>query len=127
VDDKVWCCEICGLYKDMKFSEFIKFRRLQWAERVIRMEENRLPQKEQQQTIHCKTQIGKPRKRREDGVRDNAVVLLGIGAWKTKTVEAKHRGGQGSMWAVKPLQQRLATVLISPKDNLLCTDYRTVL
>lgn len=62
----------------MKFSEFIKFRRLQWAERVIRMEENRLAQKELQETIHCKTQIEKPRKRWEDGVRDNAVMLLGI-------------------------------------------------
>ena len=92
-------------------TEFIKFRKLQWTGYVIRMEANRVPRKTLQQTIHCKRRIGKPRKRWEDGMREDAVMLLGLLAWKTK---AKGReswrqrmgGGQGSIWAVTPLQQQ---------------------
>ena len=35
--------EIYDLYKDMKVTEGIKFRRLQWTEHVVRMEEHRIP------------------------------------------------------------------------------------
>jgi hypothetical protein len=68
----------------MKVTEFIKFRRLQWAGHVIRTEENRMPKKALQQTIHGNRRVGKPRKRWEDGMREDAVELLGIRAWKTK-------------------------------------------
>jgi hypothetical protein len=43
--------EIYDFYKDIKVTEFIKFRRLQWAEHVIRMEEHRITRKALQQTI----------------------------------------------------------------------------
>jgi hypothetical protein len=76
--------EIYDLDKDMKVTEFIKFRRLHWAEHVIRMEKNRMPKKALQQTIHGKRRVGKPRKRWEDGVTEDAVELLGIRAWKSK-------------------------------------------
>jgi hypothetical protein len=48
--------EIYDLYKDMKVTECIKFRRLQWAE-------HRIPQKALQQRFRCRREIGKPRKR----------------------------------------------------------------
>jgi hypothetical protein len=65
-DDKGWRirynAKMYDLYKDMKVTEFIKFRRLQWAGHVIRMEENHIPKKALQQTIHGKKWMGKPRK-----------------------------------------------------------------
>jgi hypothetical protein len=48
------------------------------------MEKNRMPKKALQQTTHGKRCVGKPRKRWEDGVREDAVELLGIWAWKAK-------------------------------------------
>jgi hypothetical protein len=68
-----YSAEIYDLYKDMKVTEFMKFRRLYWAGHVIRMEDNNIPKNALQQTIHDKRQVGKPRKRWEDGVRKNAV------------------------------------------------------
>ena len=49
-----------------------------------KVEDHHIPQNALQQTIHCKRWIGKPRKRCEAGVREDAVMLLGIRAWKTK-------------------------------------------
>jgi hypothetical protein len=43
-----------------------------------------MPKKALQQTVDGNRRVGKTRKRREDGERENAVELLGIGAWKTK-------------------------------------------
>jgi hypothetical protein len=59
----------------MKVTEFIKFRKLQWAGHVVRMEENRMPKEALQQTVHGKRRVGKSRKRWEDGVREDAVEL----------------------------------------------------
>jgi hypothetical protein len=75
---------ICDLCKDMKVTEFTKFRRLQWARHVIIMEERRISKKVLQQTIHCNRRAGEPRERWEDGLREDAIELLGIRAWKTK-------------------------------------------
>jgi hypothetical protein len=76
--------EIYDLYKGTKGTELIKFRRLQWAGHVIRMKEHHIPKKALHQTIHCKIQVGELRKQWEDGVREDAIELLGIQAWKTK-------------------------------------------
>ena len=87
-DEKGWRIryntEIYDLYKDMKVTIFIKCRRLQWAGHVIRMEEHRIPEKALQQTVHCKRRIGKARRQLDDGVREDAVMLLATRAWKTK-------------------------------------------
>jgi hypothetical protein len=48
------------------------------------MEKHRIPRKALQQTIYSKRRLGNPRKRREDGLREDSFTLLGIGAWKTK-------------------------------------------
>ena len=83
-DEKGWRirynAKMYFVYKDVKVTELIKFRRLQWAGHVIRVEEHRIRKKAQQQTVHCKRRMGKPRKRWQDGV-----TLLGIRALKTKT------------------------------------------
>jgi hypothetical protein len=76
----------------VKVTEFIKLRRLQWAGHVIRMEDNCMPKKALQQTIHSKRQVGKPRKSWEDGVREDAVELLGYGLGKLKPKIENSRG-----------------------------------
>jgi hypothetical protein len=66
-DEKGWRtrynAKIYDLYKDMKVTEFIKFRRLQWAGHVIRMEEHHISKKALQQTVHCRRWVANPRKR----------------------------------------------------------------
>jgi hypothetical protein len=61
-DEKGWRrrynAEIYDLNKDVKVTGFIKFRRLQWAGHVIRMEEHHIPKRALQQTVHCKRWIG---------------------------------------------------------------------
>ena len=57
---------------------------MQWAGHVLRMEDHRIPKKALQQTIHSKRRVGKPRKRWEDGVGEDAIMLLDTQAWKTK-------------------------------------------
>jgi hypothetical protein len=95
-DEKAWRtrynAEIYDLPKDMKVTEFIKFRRLQWAGHIIRMEEHVTSKKALQQTIHCKRRVGNPRKRCEDGVREDAVELLRIWAWETKAKDREFWG-----------------------------------
>jgi hypothetical protein len=87
-DEKGWriryIAEIYDLYKDMNVTALTKFRRLQWAGHVIRTEEHRIPKEELQQTINCKRRKGQPRKRWKDGVREDAIMLPGTRAWKTK-------------------------------------------
>jgi hypothetical protein len=72
--------EICELYKDLKLSLFTELKRLQWAGHVVRMEDNHIPKKVTQETIHVygKRRIGKLRKRWEDTVREDANKFLGL-------------------------------------------------
>jgi hypothetical protein len=102
--------EICGLYKATKVTEFVKFRRLQWAVNVIRMAEQRMSKKDLQPTIHCKRRIGKRETMRRRTERECGNVIchtsLENQSQRQRILEATHRGGQGSIWAVTPLQQR---------------------
>ncbi|CAL1671965.1 unnamed protein product [Lasius platythorax] len=54
--------EIYQQYKDPPLSDFIKLQKLRWAGNVIRMENNRLPQKALNSKIFGKKPVGKPRK-----------------------------------------------------------------
>jgi hypothetical protein len=96
--------EIYDLYNKVKVLVFMKLRGLQWAGHVVRMDDERMPKKALQQTIYGKRAVGKSTKRWEDAVREDSIKLLGTKAWKTKSqdrqLEATHRGGQGSIWAV---------------------------
>jgi hypothetical protein len=74
------------------------------------MDDERMPKKALQQTIYGKRAVGKSTKRWEDAVREDSIKLLGTKAWKTKAqdrqLEATHRGGQGSIWAVAPQKKK---------------------
>lgn len=93
-DEKGWRIrynsELYQLYKDMEVSRFIKFRRLQWAGHVVRMDEKRIARRSFTQQMHGKRIVGKPRKRWEDEVRKDAVNILGIRAWKTKARDREY-------------------------------------
>jgi hypothetical protein len=95
-DDKGWRIRYNNknydLYKEIKVAKFIKFRRLQWAEHVIRRVEHRTPKRALQQTIHSNRRVGKPRKRWEGGVREDAVALCGTWALKTKAKNTENPG-----------------------------------
>jgi hypothetical protein len=73
----------------MKVTVFSKFRRLQWARHVIRMEEYRTTKKAAQQTHHTKRRLRKPRKRWEDVVGEDAILLLCTQAGKTKAKDTE--------------------------------------
>jgi len=75
----------------MKVTEFFKFRRLQWARHVIRMEEYRTTTKAARQTHHTKRRLGKPRKRWEDVVGEDATMVLCMRAGKTKAKDGEPR------------------------------------
>jgi hypothetical protein len=53
------------------------------------MEEHQIPKKALQPRIHNKSRVGKCRKRWKDGVREDAVTLLGIQTWKTKATDGE--------------------------------------
>ncbi|KAJ4431465.1 hypothetical protein ANN_20063 [Periplaneta americana] len=72
---------IFGPVQDEKVWRFIKFRRLQWAGHVVRMDEKRISRRSFTQQMHGKRIVAKPRKRWEDEVRKDAVNILGIRGW----------------------------------------------
>jgi hypothetical protein len=54
--------------------------------------------------------VGKPRKRWEDAVQQDAASFLRCCNWKLAAdVEAEDKGGQGPIWAVAPLDGWLTT------------------
>ena len=64
--------------------EDIKFRRLGWAGHIVRMEEQRNPQKVLNGNFHTVRPVGRPRTRWTDVVQRDARQLLGIGGWRSK-------------------------------------------
>ena len=62
--------------------EDIKIRRLEWAGYIIRMEEERIPEKKVLNgNFHTTRLVGRPRTRWADVVQRDALQLLGIRGW----------------------------------------------
>jgi hypothetical protein len=64
--------------------EDIKIRRLEWAGRIIRMEEEKIPKKILNVKFHTTSPVGRPRTRWADVVQRDALQLLGIRGWRRK-------------------------------------------
>jgi hypothetical protein len=60
----------------------IKFRRLGWAGQLIRMEEERIPNKVLNGNFYTTRPVGRPRTRWADMVQRDALQLLGIRGWR---------------------------------------------
>jgi hypothetical protein len=71
------------IYRELEISEVIRFKQLQWAGHVIRMEEHRIPKKAMQAQFGGRRIVGRPRGQYEDAVRVDVERLLGIRNWKT--------------------------------------------
>jgi hypothetical protein len=75
--------QICfSYYFDAKIVD-IKIRRLGWAERIIRMEEERIPKRVLNGNFHTTKPVGRPRTRWADVVQRDASQLLGIRGWRS--------------------------------------------
>jgi hypothetical protein len=75
--------ELKQIYRELEISEAIRFKRLQWAGHVIRIEEYRIPKKAMQAQSGGRRTVGRPRGRWEDAVQVDVERLLGIRNWKT--------------------------------------------
>lgn len=95
--------ELYQIFREAPLTEFIRLQRLQWAGHVSRMEDKRLPKRTLDSRMHGKRPVGRPRKRWEDEISEDARDLLGIRVWKRaaedrvewrqKVKEAKARFG----------------------------------
>jgi hypothetical protein len=77
-----WNNELYSLYDEPNIVEGIKIRRLGWAGRKIRMEEERIPKNVLNGNFHTTRPVRRPRTRWADVVQRDALQLLGISGWK---------------------------------------------
>jgi hypothetical protein len=64
--------------------EDIKIRRLGWAGRIVRLEEERIPKRVLNGDFHTTRPMGRPRTRWVDVVQRDASKLLGLRGWRSK-------------------------------------------
>jgi hypothetical protein len=69
--------------------KFIKFKRLQWAGHIVRMDNYRIPKKVLDGKFHGRRPVGRPRLRWEGNIRRDS--LLNIRGWK-------RWAGDGDIW-----------------------------
>jgi hypothetical protein len=62
----------------------VKIRRLEWACRIIRMEEERIPKKVLNGNFHTTRPVGRPRTRWAYVVQRDAQQLLGTRGWRRR-------------------------------------------
>ena len=60
----------------------IKFRKLEWAGHIIRMEEEKIPKKGFERKLPYHKPVGRPRTRWGNVVQRDALQLLGIRGWR---------------------------------------------
>jgi hypothetical protein len=99
--------ELYELHGEPDLVTCIKLKRLQWAGHVQRMEGTRIAKKAFKAKFGEVRSVGKPRKRWEDVVQQDAARFLRSGNWKLAAndkniVETEDIGGQGPILAVAP-------------------------
>lgn len=95
--------ELYQQYKEAELSTVVKFKRLQWAGHVQRMEESSIPRKAMKGKMFGKRHVGKPQKRWIDAVKEDSQQILRCrnwekiamdrDEWRTRIVKAKARFG----------------------------------
>jgi hypothetical protein len=73
------------LYNGPNIVEDVKIRRLEWASHIIRMDEERIPEKVLNGNFHTTRLVGRPRTRWAEVVQKDALQLRGIGGWRRRT------------------------------------------
>lgn len=84
--------ELYSIFDEPEISTVMRFRRLQWAGHVQRMEDGRIPKKILKERIFGTRPIGKPRRRWEDAVNADSVSMLGVRNWKTRALDRDDEG-----------------------------------
>jgi hypothetical protein len=82
--------EIYTLYGDTELSTVIKLRRLQWAGHPQRMVTQTIPRMVMAGQMFGKRQVGKPKKRRMNAVKEDSYKILNCRNWEVK---ARDRDG----------------------------------
>jgi hypothetical protein len=79
-----WNNELYSLDKEPNIAEDIKIRKLDWADHIIRMEEERIPKKVLNGNVHTTRPVGRPGNRWADVVQSDALQLLVTGGWRRR-------------------------------------------
>jgi hypothetical protein len=99
--------ELYELYKDVDLLTFIKLKRLQWAGHVQRLPLDRIPKKALRAKFTGSHPAGKPARRWEDGVKEDAASMLQCRDWRLTTQTRKVWGqklreARARHWAAAP-------------------------
>jgi hypothetical protein len=101
-----WNNELYSLYNESNIVEDIKIRRIERAGHIIRMEEERIPQKVLNGNFHTTRLVRRPRTRWADVVQRDALQLLGIRGWRRRAANRDElRGLMRETKARKGLQR----------------------
>jgi hypothetical protein len=79
-----WKNDLYSLHNDLNVVEDIKFRRLGWVGHIIRMEEEKIPEKIFNGKFHNTRPVGRPRTRWADIVQRDALQVPGIQRWRRR-------------------------------------------
>jgi len=71
-------------HNEPNIVEDIKFRRLEWAGHIIRMEEESIPKKGLNGNFYTTRPVGRPRTRWVYVVQTDALQLLGMRGWRKR-------------------------------------------
>jgi hypothetical protein len=74
--------ELCELLDGPDIVKFIKFKRLQWASHIVRMDNSRIPKRVLDGKFNGRRPVGIPCLRWEDNIRRNSLLLLNIRGWR---------------------------------------------
>jgi hypothetical protein len=99
--------ELYELYKDVDLVTFIKLKRLQWAGHIQRLRLDRIPKKAVRAKFSGSCPAGKPARRWEDGVKEDAASMLQCRDWRLtaqnrKVWGQKLREAMARHWAAAP-------------------------
>jgi hypothetical protein len=99
--------ELYELYKDVDLVTLIKLKRLQWAGHVQRLPLDRIPKKALRAKFTGSHTTGKPTRRWEDGVKEDAASMLRCHDWRLTTQNRKVWGqklreAMAQHWAAAP-------------------------
>jgi hypothetical protein len=74
--------ELYELLAGPDIVNFIKFKRLQWASHIVRMDNSRILKKVLDGKFHGRRPVLRPRLRWEDIIRRDSLLLLNIRGWR---------------------------------------------
>jgi hypothetical protein len=85
-DDLGWSLrhnkELYELLDGPDIVKFIKFKRLQWAGHIVRIDNSKITKKVLDGKFHGRRPVGRPRLRWEDNIKRDSLLLLNRRGWR---------------------------------------------